>query len=92
MTLTEAQRNAIRSDARSIGMHIVTPDHDCNHDVSIESADVRALMRLGLCVVESGVRPEDFRVHAPTNETELEQEARVSRMLRAIAAEMEKNR
>jgi hypothetical protein len=52
--------------------------------------DLCRLARLGLCVVESGVQPEDFRVHVPTTPGELEQEWRVGSMCQALAAEMER--
>lgn len=51
MTLTDAQRAAIRSDESSTGSHFIQSPHNPNELVDFDRKTVRALMRLGEIVV-----------------------------------------
>ena len=87
MTLTEAQRNAIRSDAE---MYLYD-DYIAIGNEAIDAHDVRAMMRLGLCVVDANVGEKDL-ASASFDLDILADHTHVRAMLAALAAELEKNR
>ena len=59
---------------------------------TIDAPDVRALMRLGLCVVESGVTASDLVVAWRMTHQDAGIALEVDRMLDALTDELEKNR
>lgn len=89
MILTSAQRNAIRSDADD---RFYADDMVIGSE-RVDIATVRALMRIGLCVVESGATSAELRdliefLDPQANETD----ERSIQMMHALAAELEKTR
>lgn len=97
MTLTEAQRAAIRSDDSAM-VEQDPRDADLCYSAratilidgeTFDLPTVRALMRLGLCVVESGVTAGTLRYEAAFMDICAASPALVA-MLDALAAEMER--
>lgn len=87
MNLSDAQRNAIRSDCDTY----LYDDFVAIGNETFDTATVRALMRLGLCVVESQVLPAELReliAFLDPHETN-EHDVCALRMLHSLAAELE---